>query len=150
MKRRTFFKTTVLSSSALAVSGIAACTFKDETKTETDFSEFEFNETTIDELQQKMKAGELSSVEICQKYLDRIKLVDPVLKSVIELNPDALEIAKHMDEERKEGKTWGPLHGIPILFKDNIDTGDKMQTTAGSLALEGNIALRDAFIIKKL
>lgn len=150
MKRRTFFKTTVLSSSALAFSGFAACTVKDETKTETDYSEFEFNEITIDELQQKMKAGELTSVEICQKYLDRIKLVDPVLKSVIELNPDALEIAKHMDEERKEGNIRGSLHGIPILFKDNIDTGDKMQTTAGSLALEGNIGLRDAFIIKKL
>ncbi|HPE76775.1 MAG TPA: amidase, partial [Draconibacterium sp.] len=132
------------------ISGIAACTVKDEIKTEIDFSEFEFNEITIDELQQKMKVGELTSVEICQKYVDRIKLVDPVLKSVIEVNPDALEIAKHMDEERRTGKIRGPLHGIPILFKDNIDTGDKMQTTAGSMALEGNIAPRDAFIIKKL
>ena len=82
--------------------------------------------------------------------MQRIELVDPVLKSVIELNPDALEIAKNLDEERKAGKIRGPLHGIPILFKDNIDTGDKMQTTAGSLALEGNIAPKDAFIIKKM
>jgi amidase len=73
-----------------------------------------------------------------------------MLKSVIELNPDALEIAQTLDEERKSGKIRGVLHGIPILFKDNIDTGDKMQTTAGSLALEGNIAEKDAFIIKKL
>ncbi len=152
MKRRTFFKTTALSSSVLALSGIAACTTKieTETETETNFSDFEFNEITIDELQQKMKAGELTSVEICQKYLDRIKLVDPVLKSLIELNPDALEIAKELDDERKSGKFRSPLHGIPILFKDNIDTCDKMQTTAGSLALEGNFAPKDAFIIKKL
>ncbi len=150
MKRRTFFKTTALSSSVLAFSGIAACTIEVKQESETNFSEFEFNEITIDELQQKMKTGELTSVEICQKYLDRIKLVDPTLKSVIELNPDALEIAKQLDEERTTGKVRGVLHGILILFKDNIDTGDKMQTTAGSLALEGSIAQKDAFIIKKL
>ena len=150
MKRRSFFKTTALSSSLLAISGIAACTTETKQETEPDFSNFEFNETTIDELQQKMQSGELTSVEICQKYLDRIKLVDPLLKSVIELNPDALEIAQQLDDERKVGKILGPLHGIPILFKDNIDTGDKMQTTAGSLALKGNIAPQDAFIINKL
>ncbi len=150
MKRRTFFKTTALSSSVLAISGIAACTTQTVQETEPDFSKFKFNEITIDELQQKMSSGEMTSVEICQKYLDRIKLVDPILKSVIELNPDALKIAQQLDDERKSGKVRGPLHGIPILFKDNIDTGDKMQTTAGSLALEGNIAPKDAFIIKKM
>ena len=150
MKRRTFFKTTALSSSAIALSGISACTSENKQETEINFSKFEFNEITIDELQQKMEAGELTSVEICQKYLDRIKFVDSILKSVIEINPDALEIAKQLDDERKSGKVRGPLHGIPVLFKDNIDTADKMQTTAGSLALAGNIAPKDAFIIKKL
>lgn len=150
MKRRTFFKTTALSSSAIVLSGMAACTAKTKQEIEPDFSQFDLNEATIDELQQKMESGELTSVEICQKYLDRIKLVDPILKSVIELNPDALEIAQQLDEERKTGKVRGLLHGIPILLKDNIDTGDKMQTTAGSLALEGNIAPKDAFIIKKM
>jgi amidase len=150
MKRRTFFKTSALSGSALAISGLAACTIETKQPIETDFSVFEFNEITIEELQRKMGSGELTSVEICQKYLDRIELVDPLLKSVIEINTDALEIAKQMDEERKTGKIRGPFHGIPILFKDNIDTGDKMQTTAGSLALEGNIAPKDAFIVKKL
>ena len=150
MKRRTFFKTTVLSGSALAITGVSACTTETKQEVEIDLTEFDLNEITVDELQQKMELGELTSVDICKKYLDRIEKVDPILKSVIELNPDALEIAKNLDEERKTGKVRGALHGIPILFKDNIDTGDKMQTTAGSLALEGNFAPKDAFIIKKM
>ncbi|MEE4284996.1 MAG: amidase [Mariniphaga sp.] len=151
MKRRTFFKTTALSGSALAVTGLAGCSTS-STKTEEiqNFSNFELNEMTIEELQQKMQSGELTSEAICQKYLSRIEQVDPVLKSVIELNPDALEIARNLDEERKNGKVRGPLHGIPVMIKDNIDTGDKMQTTAGSLALEGHTAQEDAFIVKKL
>lgn len=150
MKRRTFFKTTALSGSALALTGVAACATSSKPKEEINLVDFEFNEITIDELQQKMESGELTSLAICEKYLSRIEKIDPILKSVIELNPDALEIAQKLDDERKEGKTRGVLHGIPILFKDNIDTGDKMQTTAGSLALEGNIAPKDAFIIKKM
>ncbi len=74
----------------------------------------------------------------------------PYINSIIELNPDALEIADALDAERKAGKMRGPLHGIPILIKDNIDTHDRMQTTAGSLALEGHIADKDAFIVKQL
>ncbi|MCF6331801.1 MAG: amidase [Draconibacterium sp.] len=150
MKRRTFFKTTALSGSVLAISGVAACSSEIKQEVEIDFSEFDLNEITVDELQLKMNSGELTSQELCQKYLNRIEKVDPILKSVIELNPDALEIAEKLDKERKSGKVRGLLHGIPILFKDNIDTGDKMQTTAGSLALEGNIAQQDAFIIKKM
>jgi amidase len=154
MKRRNFFKTTAIGGSALAFSGIAACRITPENKTgsTTDLnpSEFDLNEITIAGLQEKMKSGELTSKQICQKYLDRILKVDPLLKSVIELNPDALEIAASLDKERKEGKVRGPLFGIPVLIKDNIDTGDKMQTTAGSLALFGNLVSEDAFIIKKL
>jgi amidase len=150
MKRRTFFKTTALSGSAIAMTGVAACTSQTENKSEINLADFELNEITIGELQEKMEAGELTSFDICKKYLDRIEKVDPVLKSVIEINPDALEIARKLDEERKNGNVRGPLHGIPVMIKDNIDTGDKMQTTAGSLALEGNIASKDAFIINKL
>ena len=150
MKRRTFFKTTALSSSVIALSGVAACTQQSENPEEPDYSEFDMNEISIGDLQNKMESGEMTAVQICEKYLERIKLVDLLLKSVIELNPDALEIAKQLDEERKTGKVRGQLHGIPVLLKDNIDTGDKMQTTAGSLALDGNIAENDAFIIKKL
>jgi amidase len=100
-----------------------------------------------------MKSGELTSRAICEQYLARIDDIDnagPVLNSVIELNPDALAIADERDNERREGKVRGPLHGIPILVKDNIDTGDKMMTTAGALAMEGNIASKDAFIIAQL
>lgn len=150
MKRRTFFKTTALSGSVVAFSGIAACTSGSEKTQATDFTNFDLNEITIDELQAKMQSGELTSEEICQKYLERIKLVDPFLKSVIELNPDSLEIARKLDEERKAGNVRGLLHGIPVMIKDNIDTYDKMQTTAGSLALEGNFAAIDAFIVNKL
>lgn len=150
MKRRTFFKTTALSGSVVALAGVAACTTETKEPVKPDFSVFEFNEITVGELQQNMVSGELSSVVICKKYLDRIKLVDPILKSVIELNPDTMEIARQLDEERKAGKIRGPLHGIPILIKDNIDTFDKMQTTAGSLALEGNKANIDAFIVQRL
>ena len=151
MKRRTFFKTTALSGSAVALAGVAACTSQQPIETvKPDFATFDLNESTIDELQQKMASGEISAESLCQKYLDRIALVDPVLKSVIEINPDALEIARQLDEERKTGKVRGLLHGIPVLIKDNIDTFDKMQTTAGSLALAGNVANIDAFIVKKL
>ncbi len=151
MKRRNFFKSTALGSSALALSGLTACsTAAEKEPTDVDYSSFPLNEFTVDELQQRMKSGSMSSEDICRKYLDRIKMVDPVLKAVIEINPDALEMARAMDAERKDGKIRGPLHGIPIMIKDNIDTGDKMQTTAGSLALEGNVAAQDAFIVRKL
>ncbi len=114
---------------------------------------FELNEVTIDTLQQKMQSKELSSRAITEMYLKRIADIDksgPKLNAVIELNPDALSIADAMDKERADGKIRGPLHGIPVLVKDNIDTGDKMMTTAGASALIGNIAGADAFIIRKL
>jgi len=110
-------------------------------------------EWTIRDLNEKMEAGELTARQVADLYLQRIEAVDksgPYINSVIELNPDALEIADNLDKERAAGKVRGPLHGIPILLKDNIDTFDRMQTTAGSLALEGNIATKDAFIVKQL
>jgi len=118
-------------------------------------ADFPLQEATIDELQQKMAAGEYSSVSITKMYLRRIEAIDkdkkgPALNAVIELNPDALTIAAALDAERKAGKVRGPLHGIPILIKDNINSGDKMMTTAGSLALEGHRAAKDAFIVGQL
>jgi amidase len=110
-------------------------------------------EWTIAELQAKMEAGELTARQVAELYLRRIEAVDkggPFLNSIIELNPDALEIAEKLDAERKAGKVRGALHGIPILVKDNIDTADRMQTTAGSLALEGHYARKDAFIVRQL
>ena len=110
-------------------------------------------EWTIAELQEKLESGELTSRRLAELYLGRIDAVDkngPYINSVIEVNPDALEIADTLDAERKTGKIRGALHGIPILIKDNIDTNDRMQTTAGSLALEGHIAEKDAFVVRQM
>ena len=101
---------------------------------------FPFAEATIDGLQQQMAAGKLTSRELTAAYLQRITDIDragPKLNAVIELNPHAMTIAEALDAERRAGKVRGPLHGIPVLLKDNIDTADIMQTTAGSLALVG-------------
>ena len=114
---------------------------------------FELEGLSIDELRQKMEDGTYTARQITQLYLDRIQQIDqngPALHAVLEINPDALAIADALDKERAEHKVRGPLHGIPVLIKDNIDTGDKMQTTAGSIAMLGNRAARDAFIIQKL
>lgn len=113
----------------------------------------ELKEYTIVELQSMMDTGEMTSRDLTQLYLKRIEEVDkngPRINSIIETNPDALTIASSLDDERRNGKTRGPLHGIPILIKDNIGTHDRMQTTAGSLALEGHIPPLDAFIVRKL
>src|SRR5215210_7698900 len=114
---------------------------------------FELEETTIAQLQQSMGSGALTARSIAEKYLARIQDIDkqgPRINSIIEINPDALAIADALDAERKAKGARGPLHGIPILIKDNIDTADRMTTTAGSYALEGSIAPRDAFIAKRL
>jgi amidase len=110
-------------------------------------------EATIDGLQEQMKAGTLTARRLTQAYLDRIEALDrkgPALRSVIETNPEALAIADGLDAERKAKGPRGPLHGIPILIKDNLDTADRMTTTAGSLALAGSIPLRDSFVAERL
>src|SRR5882762_3844374 len=114
---------------------------------------FPFAEATIEQLQQQMASGKLTSAQLTAAYLQRIAEVDrtgPKLNAVIELNPDALAIAAQLDAERKAGHLRGPLHGIPVLLKDNIDTADKMQTTAGSLALVGQKVPRDAGVTARL
>jgi amidase len=111
------------------------------------------NEKTIAQLQAMMAAGQLTSAQLTQYYIDRIIALDqngPRLNSVITINPDALSIARQMDTLRKQGKVLGPMHGIPILLKDNIDTGDQEQTTAGSFALVGAPAVRDATVTANL
>ncbi|HEY6051406.1 MAG TPA: amidase [Thermoanaerobaculia bacterium] len=114
---------------------------------------FELDEVPIDALQDRMKSGAETSRSITEKYLARIEALDrrgPELRSVLETNPDALSIAAALDAERKAGRVRGPLHGIPILLKDNIGTADRMTTTAGSLALEGSIPAADSFVAKRL
>jgi amidase len=110
-------------------------------------------DATLEEMQAKMEAGELTSYDLVLLYLERIAAYDkggPALNSVLELNPDALFIAKALDAERAKKGPRGPLHGIPVLLKDNIDTGDKMRTSAGSLALANHSAKQDAFVAAKL
>lgn len=112
-----------------------------------------FNEATVADLQTKMAAGTVTSEQLTKYYLHRILALDqngPGVNSVIELNPEAIRIAEQMDDLRMRGKVLGPLHGIPVLIKDNIDTGDRMQTSAGSLALVGRPALTDSTVAGKL
>lgn len=114
---------------------------------------FDLDEVTIAELQERMRSGRASARSLAEEYLARIERVDdrgPELHAVITTNPDALAIADALDRERRTKGPRGPLHGIPILVKDNLATGDRMPTTAGSLALEGCIAPDDAFVVKKL
>ena len=111
---------------------------------------FEFDEITIDRLHEELKLGRYTARSIAERFLARIQAIDkkgPCLNSVIELNPDALSIAADLDDLREDSR---PLHGIPVLIKDNLDSADRMSTTAGSLALNGAIAARDAFVVKRL
>lgn len=158
MKRRDFITTGTIATAGLTTLLTSSCNSNTPKTNETittgdDYTDFELNEESISSLQEKMVSGKYSSGQLTQLYLDRIDAIDkkgPLLNSVIEINPDALAIAKTMDVERKAGKTRGPMHGIPVLIKDNIDTADKMQTTAGSLAMAGHIAKQDAYVVKKL
>jgi amidase len=114
---------------------------------------FAFEEATLDDLTAKLVSGELTSQALAEAYLERIDAIDragPVLRSVIEVNPDALEIAGALDVERAAGRVRGPLHGIPIMVKDNVDTADRMQTTAGSFALADSRPARDAPLVTML
>jgi amidase len=116
-------------------------------------ADFDLTEASITDLQARLQSGKSTSRALCQGYLDRIAQLDkagPKLNAVIELNPDALSIADALDKERKAGRLRGPLHGIPILLKDNIDTGDQLQTTAGALALAGHRAAKDSFVAAQL
>jgi amidase len=111
------------------------------------------NEATVAQLQAEMASGELTSEELTREYIARINGLDshgPGVNSVIELNPDALHMARHADALRRRGVVLGPLHGIPVLLKDNIDTGDRMQTSAGSFALVGTPAVRDSTVAANL
>ena len=159
MKRSTFLTTSAMA--ALGFNTLFAANSSSKVKVNNKKTDkiqdsedkFELNEITVLELQDKMEKGTYTSEQITQLYLDRIENMDkngPKLNTMIEINPDALAIARTMDQERKEGKIRGALHGIPIVIKDNIDTADKMMTTAGALALVGNIAKKDAFIVTQL
>ena len=132
---------------------VGSCQPRSEEAEITTSQPFGFQEHSIPQLQQGYKEGAYTIKEVVQAYLDRIDAIDnngPTLNSIIQLNPDAIQIAEALDKEMQEGKTRGPLHGIPIVLKDNIDTADKMTTTAGSRALVGSHPLKDSHMAKQL
>ncbi len=144
MKRRDFIQLSTVASLAITAN-------KTNAETSAINSQTDLTETTIGDLQAMMQGGKFSARDIAAVYLGRIKEIDPRINSIIETNPDALKIAEEMDKERKAGKIRSRLHGIPVLLKDNIDTADKMKTTAGSLALiDAPTPKQDAFIVQKL
>jgi len=146
MTRRSFLRTTAASGATLLTGGIAAL-IKSKAFAS---GGFQFVEATIPQLQAAMVAGELTARDLVQGYLKRIQSLNPTLHAVIETNPNAVAIASSLDNERKAGHMRGPLHGIPILVKDNIATLDNLQTTAGSLALYGSQVPADAPLISRL
>src|SRR3954468_11200804 len=155
MKRREFLQVSILGTATLASGCVSASArgIAATSKSTAQASSFELDEATFQQLQAAMTSGKETAVSIARKYLNRIADLDkrgPALNAVIELNPDALAIARALDRERKERGPRGPLHGIPVLVKDNIDTYDRMMTTAGSLALIGSTPLQDSFVARKL
>lgn len=155
MKRRHFLQTTAAGCVVTIASPVSALAFEEPvSETPPIPTEFELEELTISDLQQGLQSGRYSAKQLVEKYSDRIAEIDkkgPALHAVIELNPEAEQIASDLDRERKERGPRGPLHGIPVLIKDNIDTHDRMLTTAGSLALAGGAKpAQDAFVVKKL
>jgi amidase len=153
--RRTFLRSSAIGGAAAFFAGTRAETrgAAEQAADTADVGRFDLDEATIADLQGRMQQGRSSAVEIAEAYLKRIGQIDktgPALRSILETNPDALSDAKALDAERKAGKVRGPLHGIPVLLKDNIDTAGKMMTTAGSLALEGPPAASDAFVAARL
>ncbi len=144
MKRREFLGLTAAGSAAILAGGVSHAAAAAPLAVE-------IEEVTVAQLQNAMETGRATSRSITAHYLERIRTIDGKLRSVVEVNPDALKIAEEMDRERKAGKVRGPMHGIPVVLKDNIDTADKMKTTAGSLALmDAPTPKEDAFIVKKL
>ena len=155
LSRRKFLENGVagvaLGAAALAIPGLLAAGLRGAGGQEV--KAFELDEITVAELQDGMKAGKFTARAIVQKYLERIEAIDkrgPALNSVIELNPDALAIADAMDAERKAKGPRGPMHGVPVLIKDNIGTADRMMTTAGSLALLGFTPAKDSGVAQRL
>jgi len=135
----------------LTVSSAAAVGILLSTRRTSAFVDIDIANATVSELQAAMSGGRLTARSLVEQYLRRIADIDKKLNSVIEIDPDALAVADRLDTERKAGKARGPLHGIPILIKDNIDTADKMRTTAGSLALvDAPTPAQDAFVVKQL
>lgn len=157
LNRRRFLNSGMLTGMAAAAlpslsgpAGVAASVTSNE---RAPVKPFELDEITVAKLQREMQSGGLTAVSVTEKYLARLENADkhgPAVNSVIEINPEALAMAERLDRERKAKRPRGPLHGIPVLIKDNIATRDRMMTTAGSLSLVGARPVKDAFVVKRL
>ena len=155
MDRRQFVGTTVAGGAGLALCGGCTAEAAEQPllRASSQVRPFELDEVDVAELQRSLASGERTSRSITELYIGRIEALNlqgPELRAIIEINPDALAIADELDAERAAGNVRGPLHGIPVAVKDNIDTHDRMTTTAGSLALEGSIPAQDSFAAQKL
>jgi amidase len=155
--RRTFLKVTAVGGAAATLiplyPALGAARESASDVRSSDIKPFELDEITITDLQDGMKSGKFTARSLVEKYSARIDEIDkhgPAINSVLELNPDAFSTAEQLDQERKAEGPRGPLHGIPVLIKDNIDTADRMMTTAGSLALIGSKPPKDSFVAEKL
>jgi amidase len=155
--RRAFLKTATIGAAVATLAplypALGAARELANTDSVPDIKPFELDEITIADLQEGMKSGKFTARALVEKYSHRIDEIDksgPAIHSIIEMNPDALSIAEALDQERKAKGPRGPLHGVPVLIKDNIDTADKMMTTAGSLALLGSKPAQDSMVAKKL
>src|SRR5271156_6931569 len=154
---KTTLKTTLIGSAAATLTplypALGAARENPPADSTPEIKTFELDEITISDLQDGMKSGKFTARSLVEKYSTRIQEIDkngPALNSVLEVNPDALSIAEALDQERKAKGPRGPMHGIPVLIKDNIDTADKMMTTAGSLALVGSKPAKDSTVAQKL
>ncbi|MGH8259585.1 MAG: amidase family protein, partial [Steroidobacteraceae bacterium] len=153
MDRRNFLRAAALGTAAVALPAAAGAEAAPAADSPGTPAAYALDELSLDQLRQAMEAGQHAARSLVDAYRKKIAEVDqagPRLNSVIELNPDAQAIADALDAERKAGKVRGPLHGIPVLIKDNIDTADKLQTTAGSLALLGSMPARDSAVAQRL
>ena len=156
LSRRSFLKYSMATAATASTVGMlsAACAPRASTSAGSSIDDrFRWSEATIPDLQRAMESGELTALALARNYIERIERLDwagPRVNSIIELNPDAEGIARTLDQERQAGNVRGPLHGIPIVLKDCIATADRMETTAGSLALLGSKVPRDAGVARKL
>ena len=153
MKRRDFLGRSLALGMTAAAGRPLSARADDATPPPAGIRDFDLEEATVADMQHAMESGASTAQKIVRAYLDRIEEIDrqgPELRSILEVNPDATRLAEESDRKRKEGGPLGPLHGIPVLLKDNIDTADGMTTTAGSLALEGSIAAADSGVAKRL
>jgi amidase len=155
MNRRSFVRRSIAGAAGVAAATVSVRARSEPREVASNASPaaFELDELTVSDLQAGMSSGKYTAQSLTRKYLDRIEDIDkrgPAINSVIEVNPEALSMAAVFDQERKGGRVRGPLHGIPVLIKDNIDTSDRMMTTAGSLALAGSIRWKDATVAARL